>query len=161
MKLLLTGIRAFIGMLKPRASHPLHHVPVIRALHAALVAIVRHLVPGMNVEPVDAGPHEGEIREVINRIVERASDIDSFEANATRQSLEQFLEKWISRGSLKNYWDDWGDNGLLMSAEAAAERAVSQQSTRGAKSTPNSLRSVEPSTAFVIRSEEYERKIDR
>lgn len=121
-----------------------------RALHAAFVAIVRHTVPGMHTEPVDAGKHEKEIREIIDRMVERAYVVDPEEADAVRSTLENYLQKWMARGVLDKYWDDWGDKGLLLSAEAAAERAINQKSARSGWPTPNSLRSVEASTSFVL-----------
>ena len=43
-----------------------------RALHAALVAAVRHLVPGMLDSPEGAGDHEAEVMNLIDEIVARA-----------------------------------------------------------------------------------------
>ncbi|MEZ0003190.1 DNA/RNA helicase [Sinorhizobium fredii] len=129
-----------------------------RAIHAVLVAIVRHLVPGMQREPIEAGPMENEIRAVIDRIVARARVIDDEEARAVGDTLHAFLDRWIARGRIRMYWDDWGDNGLLMSAEKAAERAIGRRSARWAKASPNSLRSVEPSTAFLLRPDRSRRE---
>nr|CAD6612850.1 DNA helicase [Rhizobium sp. Khangiran2] len=129
-----------------------------RAIHAVLVAIVRHLVPGMQREPFEAGPMENEIRSVIERIVARARVIDDEEAHAVADTLYAFLDRWIARGRIRMYWDDWGDNGLLMSAEKAAERAIGRRSARWAKASPNSLRSVEPSSAFLLRPDRARRE---
>lgn len=129
-----------------------------RAIHAVLVAIVRHLVPGMQREPVEAGPAVNEISAIIEKIVERARLIDRDEAKAVGDALHDFLNRWIARGRIRKYWDDWGDEGLLMSAEKAAERASGRRNARWAKATPNSLRSVEPSSAFLLRPDRTSRE---
>jgi hypothetical protein len=129
-----------------------------RAIHAVLVAIVRHLIPGMQREPVEAGPASSDISAVIDKIVARARLIDSDEAKAVGDTLHNFLNRWIARGRIRKYWDDWGDNGLLMSAEKAAERAIGRRNARWAKATPNSLRSVEPSSAFLLRPDRAPRE---
>jgi ATP-dependent helicase YprA (DUF1998 family) len=129
-----------------------------RAIHAVLVAIVRHTIPDMADEPIDAANHEAEIRAVIDRIVERAHDVDEEEAHAVGIGLHAFLERWVARGRIKHYWDDRSDEGLLISAEKAAERAAERRSARWATPSPNSLRSVEPSSAFVLAKEHLPRR---
>lgn len=129
-----------------------------RAIHAVLVAIVRHTIPGMAGEPIDAADHETEIRAVIERIVRRARDVDEEEAHAVGEGLHEFLERWVARGRIKYYWDDQSDEGLLISAEKAAERALERRNARWATPSPNSLRSVEPSSAFVLAKEHLPRR---
>ncbi|CUW93654.1 helicase-related protein [Agrobacterium genomosp. 2] len=129
-----------------------------RAIHAVLVAIVRHTIHGMSAEPIVAADHETEIRAVIDRIVQRARDVDEEEAHAVGQALHEFLERWIARGRIKYYWNDQSDEGLLISAEKAAERALERRSARWATPSPNSLRSVEPSSAFVLTKEHLPRR---
>lgn len=129
-----------------------------RALRAAFVAMVRHLVPGMQGQPAEAALHADAIRAVIDMIVERAEAIDPEEVRDVRSELEAFLDWWLSRGPVREYWDDWGDNGLLMSAEAAAERAASRKSKRSAYPAPNSLRSVEPAAIFMLRPGKSEKE---
>ncbi|MEP1612061.1 MAG: DNA helicase [Roseobacter sp.] len=121
-----------------------------KALHAPFVAMVRHLVPGMLHSPNQAKDRRAQLEKVIDMICARVSRVDEAEAAATRNELEEFLEHWIRRGNLKGYWDDWSDNALLISAEKAAESQASNFSKGLAKATPNTLRSVEASTKFVI-----------
>ncbi|WIV50274.1 DNA helicase [Marivivens sp. LCG002] len=121
-----------------------------KALHAPFVAMVRHLVPEMLYSPNDAQKYRARLEDLIDRICERVSTIDEPEAEATRKELIDFLENWIRRGNLKGYWDDWSDAALLISAEKAAESQASNFSKGLARATPNTLRSVEASTKFVI-----------
>jgi hypothetical protein len=124
-----------------------------RALHAPFVAIARHLVDGLQNEPVDISGHEAEIGNLIDRIVSRARRIDPEEAEAVEKFLEQRLEDWVRRGPLQSYWNDNKlDDSLLMSAEKAAEREAGGFRKHSAWPTPNSLRSVEASVDFILRS---------
>ena len=125
-----------------------------KALHAPFVAMVRHLVPGMLYSPNDANKYRAQLEDMIDRICARVTTIDEPEAEATRRELMEFLENWIRRGTLKGYWDDWSDAALLISAEKAAESQASNFSKGLAKATPNTLRSVEASTKFVIKNQE-------
>ena len=124
-----------------------------RALHAPLVAIARHLVDGLQNEPVDIRGFEAQMAQLIARIVSRARRIDPDEADAVEQFLEQRVEDWIRRSPLPNYWNDNKlEDSLLMSAEKAAEREASGFRRQAAWPTPNSLRSVEASVEFVLRN---------
>jgi hypothetical protein len=122
-----------------------------RALHAALVAMARHLIPGLEAEPVCAAGHEAELQKLVDLIVERATRIDFDEAQRVREYLESKVAEWIARGTLPKYWDDWRDQGLLLSAEKAAELSAASRNAGRAWPTPNSLRSVEGSVEFVLR----------
>jgi hypothetical protein len=125
-----------------------------KALHAPFVAMVRHLVPGMADTPAAAARHEAEIRNIISIIHSRISRVDADEADTARQELTEFFEKWLRRGALNRYWDNWSDEALLISAETAAESRASGFSAGLARATPNTLRAVEPSTKFVITEKE-------
>lgn len=116
-----------------------------RALHAPLVAMVRHLVPGMS-DPSQAERYEEEICALVRDIVARVERTDAGEARRAEAMLEKFLESWITQSDLKHYWQDYSD-ALLISAEADADRG--RRSARQ-KPTPNSLRSVEASSKFVL-----------
>lgn len=121
-----------------------------KALHAPFVAMVRHLVPEMLYSPNEAQRYRVQLEEIIDRICARVSRVDETEAIATRKELLEFLDHWIRRGNLKGYWDDWSDAALLISAEKAADSRASNFSKGLATATPNTLRSVEASTKFVI-----------
>ncbi len=118
-----------------------------RALHAPYVALVRHLIPGME-NPSQIEYHQADAEALLDRIVDRIKRIDEPEAGAAREQLDKFLNEWFDRDNLKDYWQDYGD-ALLTSAEAAAERG-NRARFANQRPTPNSLRSVEASTMFVL-----------
>jgi hypothetical protein len=121
-----------------------------KALHAPLVAMARHLVPGMLDNPAAAENHQAEIEALIELICQRISNVDPDEVADARRELEKFLELWLCRGALPKYWDNWSDNALLISADAQATSNASGFSPGRARATPGTLRAVEPSTGFVI-----------
>lgn len=118
-----------------------------RALHAALVAAVRHLVPGMLDSPSVEDEAEDEAMELIELIVQRAARIDP-EETAVRHELERRLDLWRAR-SPTVYWSDYkGGKSLLQSAEQAAARRAAGRDAGAAWPTLNSMRSVEAGTPF-------------
>ena len=121
-----------------------------RALHAPLVALARHLIPGMAAEPVDASSHEDALLDFVDAIVARAERSDERETTAVRQYLESRVDEWMGRGAIR-YWDDGKpDRSLLMSAEKSAAQAAIRRRPSAAWPTPNSLRNVEASAEFVL-----------
>ncbi len=118
-----------------------------RALHAPYVALVRHLVSGMT-DPGAIDRHEQEAEALLEKVIDRVERIDPTEADAARRQLDEFLTLWFDHQGLNSYWDDYGD-ALLTSAEAAAERGNKARFSKQ-KPTPNSLRTVEASTPFVL-----------
>lgn len=132
-----------------------------KALHAVVASLVRHLVPGMlpdegaaYFDPSD--PVVLSILETIQRRVAAASD--EIEASETSADLDAIVEKWSRRsdeaqsssGRLR-YWIKKAPFGrtaphLMCSAEEA--------SPGGSRAwpTPNTMREVEPSTAFVLKT---------
>lgn len=122
-----------------------------KALHAPFVAMARHLVPGMLNTPAAAENHEADLKALINLICQRISNVDPGESDAARRELEEFLKLWLRRGALPKYWDNWSDNGLLISADAQATSNASGFTKGLARATPGTLRAVEPSTEFVIK----------
>lgn len=118
-----------------------------RALHAALVAAVRHLVPGMLDSPQMDDDAEDLALDLIDQIVERAARIDP-EETAVREELEHLLDTWRAR-SPAVYWSDYkGGKSLLQSAERAAARRAAGRETGAAWPTLNSMRTVEAGTPF-------------
>lgn len=118
-----------------------------RALHAALVAAVRHLVPNMLDSPRIEDDAEEAAMELIDLIVERAGRIDP-EETAVRDELERRLDAWRAR-SPSVYWSDYkGGKSLLQSAERAAARRAAGRDVGAAWPTLNSMRSVEAGTPF-------------
>lgn len=120
-----------------------------RALHAVLVAAVRHLVPGMLNTPVFDAPAETQARAMIAAIVSRARIIDSNETAVERELTER-LEIWLDRSPI-NYWHDYKPReSLLQSAERAATEKALGRSAGEAWPTMNNMRSVEAGTPFRL-----------
>jgi ATP-dependent helicase YprA (DUF1998 family) len=122
-----------------------------RALHAPLVALVRHTVSGMSRKPSLNPQAEQAARQFAKRLVERAGRIDPEESSAVARQLEQLIEEWRNREPLRSYWNDRAINtSLLISAERAAAMRAAGRLPGLAWSTPNSLRNVDPGTPFVL-----------
>lgn len=129
-----------------------------KALHAVLVALVRHLVPGMAERPKLDMATTAEREKMVTAIVSRAEHVDPSEASAVRAKLTELLEEWASHPEVAKYWDDYGRaRSLLMSAEQFAAIVAGDGDLRADGSsgalwpTPNSMREVEPGTPFVLR----------
>lgn len=122
-----------------------------KALHAVLVALVRHLVPGMLKKPKLSADARSQAQELAGRIAARVKDIDGVEYAGVVELLNQKLEEW-AEAEVKEYWDDSGKtSSLLMSAEqAAAGKASGTSRARALWPTPNSMREVEPSSPFIL-----------
>jgi len=122
-----------------------------KALHAALVAMVRYLVDGMIDRPTLSKEKKSQLEKLAERIAARAGIIDSSELAGVEEDLSRLIEEWSDRSELKIYWDDNpSGHSLLMSAEQVAAIKEAEWNLRRVWSTPNSMREVEPSTQFVI-----------
>ena len=120
-----------------------------RALHAALVSMIRHGVPVMAGSPVlnDAGVAGSQI--VVDEIVQRATDIDPLERNVLRELKHKLIE-WEARNP-RAYWNDRQANrSLLQSFERAAALRALGRGIGEAWPTMNNMRSVEPSVPFRL-----------
>jgi hypothetical protein len=131
-----------------------------KALHAVVAAIVRHLVTGMDgdSDALDFDATDPEVRNLIDKVVRRASNSsDGVEAADTAADLAAIVREWTQRSSDTRaagrrllYWERPAPFGatlphLMTSAEAG------NRSTGLAWPTPNSMREVEPSTAFSLK----------
>ena len=122
-----------------------------KALHAALVALVRHRFGKSNVR-LKNNEKKKIIDEVLPIIMARINRIDKREVKPAMSELIDFLNYWEERSELKTFWNDNRPaSSLLISAEKAAARQASGKKSFDAKPTPNSVRNVEPSTLFKIR----------
>jgi hypothetical protein len=122
-----------------------------RALHAALVAAIRHLVPGMLDRPDLAHGPEDRIEAIVDLILQRAARVDPEEVGL-KGELERRIEKWRASPA-RRYWDDFRPRqALLQSAERVAKlRALGRQPGE-AWPTMNSMRNVEASSPFRLAS---------
>lgn len=131
-----------------------------KALHAVLAAAVRHLVDDMDNDAAarDFQANDEEVRAVIEAIRARAASAScQIEGAATSTDLEAIVLDWAQRsqdaqsgGSQLVYWEKKAPYGrtlphLMMSAEDGG------RGTQLAWPTPNSMREVEPSTAFSLK----------
>lgn len=131
-----------------------------KALHAVLAAAIRHLASGMEDDEAarDFDPADRQVRAVLAAIRERArSASDDVEGEDTADDLLAIVREWGQRsrtartgGTDLLYWERKAPFGrtrphLMTSAEEGARPG------RTAWPTPNSMREVEPSTAFVLR----------
>ncbi|MBX7512989.1 hypothetical protein K3179_00360 [Qipengyuania sp. GH38] len=132
-----------------------------KALHAVLAAAVRHLVDRM--EDDDAAgrfaPNSEAVREIIKIIEDRAfSASENVEGEDTVDDLAALIEEWTMRssdasttGKALRYWDPgsgFSHAGSYLMRSAEDGRGTGRKSWP----TPNSMREVEPSTAFMLKN---------
>lgn len=126
-----------------------------KALHAAVVALARHLVPSLRDDPPALNDAlRDQLETIVRALEDRARSVDYSEADAVGCEIGEFLDRWQSRGPLNRYWDDSHPrNSLLVSAEYAAARAARTGGWSGpAEPTPNTMREVEPSVRVRMTS---------
>lgn len=124
-----------------------------RALHAPLVALVRHGIEGMSDNVALGDLHAEVVEAIIDLIGNRAGAIDPEERAEVLAELRDFVTLWREWGTLEWYWNDRSTKkSLLISAERAADLAARSGKYSGAAMpTPNSMRNVEPSSVLVMR----------
>ena len=130
-----------------------------KALHAVVAAAVRHLVADMDEDESarEFDPSDTRVQRVLAAIINRArSASNDVEGDNSASDLEGIVRKWAERsqnsrttGTPLLYWERKAPFGntkphLMTSAEDG------ERSGRTAWPTPNSMREVEPSTAFVL-----------
>lgn len=121
-----------------------------RALHAALVAAIRYLVPGMRDNPGAVDSHLAQVQAIIKTIEDRVARVDSLELDPTIAQLRDLLQVWRARRP-RDYWSDGqAASSLMESAEKAAARQAAGRGQGMAWPTPNTLRAVEPGVDFRL-----------
>ena len=131
-----------------------------KALHAVLAASVRHNVPGMSGdhEAIAFDPSSADVQKVLEFLGRRARNCsEGLEEDDTMSDLKHAVSTWTRKceeshasGKRLLYWERKAPFGntaphLMRSAEQMRSPGSS------AWSTPNSMREVEPSTAFVLK----------
>ena len=137
-----------------------------KALHAVVAAAVRHLVPDMDDEKAarDFDASDAAVQKVLAAIGRRAHSAsrvingdESIEGDETKADVEGIVWQWGERsrasraaGTALLYWERKAPFGrtkphLMTSAEEG------KKPSRTGWPTPNSMREVEPSTAFALR----------
>lgn len=120
-----------------------------RALHAVLVALVRHLVPGMLDKPdLDVADPDA-LEAVVEDIVARASAVDPSETDVETE-LRDRLDRWRMRAP-GSWWNEFRiRESLLQSAERAATMRALGRAPGEAWPTLNNMRNVESSVPFRL-----------
>jgi hypothetical protein len=114
------------------------------------VICARHLIPELRTSPSGAAAVRPDLQAILDRILARARSVEQSPAETAgaEGELRTFLDLWVNRPDLTEYWDKW-KNSLLTSAEEAQQHG--RVTGLLPRPTPNSLRSVEASTAFALR----------
>jgi hypothetical protein len=118
-----------------------------RALHAVLVAVIRHLIPAAQNRPVLDAATITAAEGLIDKIATRAACIDPQETQV-RADLIKLLRRWIARAPA-HYWTRHNTSLLQSDAEAAAKRATGR-AIGAAWPTPTSMRGVEPASPYRL-----------
>jgi len=124
---------------------------VEKAIHAAFVSLVRHMIPSMRSQPRLTAEARDEAVRLRDVILARVRDIDADEESTVRAAIDRLIQEWINRDDLEDYWVDNGKKvGLMISAEQYAAKRASGAAIDSAWPTPNSMRDVEPTTLFRL-----------
>ncbi|HJW55298.1 MAG TPA: helicase-related protein [Burkholderiaceae bacterium] len=131
-----------------------------KALHAVLIAAIRHLVPGMSGDE-DASKFAGALADVdaiLARIEARIeAGTEGVETEEALVQMRDIVQQWALRsaeakatGSKLNYWEKKAPFGKTTPYLMYAAEEGNNGSGFG-RPTPNTMREVEPSTAFVFK----------
>lgn len=119
-----------------------------RALHAALVAMVRHLDPSMQEGPRLQDAPDSLLAAVVGEIERRVLAIDPREKDACAVEIDELMGNWEAR-SPTYYVNPMNINrSLLVSADLNARRRATGRLPPDAWPTMNNMRSVEATTPF-------------
>ncbi|WP_081677813.1 helicase-related protein [Novilysobacter defluvii] len=119
-----------------------------RALHAALVAMIRHGDPAMRSRPDLGAAPDSLLAHVVAEIERRVSSVDERELRACSSEVDERLGNWDARKPVA-YNNRWKPNeSLLISADLNAQRRAAGRLPPAAWPTMNNMRSVEASTRF-------------
>jgi len=132
-----------------------------KALHAVLAAAVRHLVNGMrdDEDAIAFNPATPAIQKIVDYLAARADHAsEGLEADDAREYLTHVVEIWRRRceearvaGTRFLYWEKRAPFGRKTAPHLMRSAEQLRSPGSGAWPTPNSMRDVEPSTAFVLR----------
>jgi hypothetical protein len=131
-----------------------------KALHAVVASVVRHLVPGLSDDDdaIRFDPGNPQVALLVGAILARVGAASNgLELQDTKSDLDAIVSEWGRRsheaqtgsGRLR-YWEKKAPFGrTLPHLMCSAEEGAAAGSL--AWSTPNTMREVEPSTAFVLK----------
>lgn len=121
-----------------------------KALHAALVGMVRHSIEGMLEKPDSNLIIEENIQPIFEFIKNRVTRVSPRDLDETLDQLEELLDDWISRSPSEYKNPRKIGDSLMQAAEAYAQRLAQGRFPEEAWATLNSMRSVEASTKFRL-----------
>ncbi|NHA14143.1 helicase-related protein [Thioalkalivibrio sp. XN279] len=131
-----------------------------KALHAILIATLRQLTPGLRKddEAREFNPDHPLVRQVVDFLVERSRlASNGVEESETRDELDRVVQRWAMRaaeqraiGKKLRYWEAPAPPGRV-SPHLMRDAEKMRISDTPAWPTPNSMREIEPSTAFVLK----------
>jgi hypothetical protein len=119
-----------------------------RALHATLVAMIRHGAAAMAQRPDLTQAPNDLLQDVIAEIERRVDSIDSRENTACTKELDERLQNWGDRSPEFYNQPHKPNKSLLISADLNAQRKATGRLPSGAWPTMNNMRSVEATTRF-------------
>lgn len=119
-----------------------------RALHAALVAMIRHLDPSMRQRPRLQDAPDSLLAAVVGEIERRVLAIDPREKDACAMEIDERLDNWQSRSPTYYVNPKSFNKSLLISADLNARRRATGRLPPDAWPTMNNMRSVEATTPF-------------
>lgn len=120
-----------------------------RALHAVVVALARARIPGLrgNDSAVHISDFDSEIGKIVDEVLARIDAVDDTETAASRQQIDEFLERWRRRAaSTANFcYRDFDDptRALLVNAADSTDDLE-------AEATMWSLRDVDKSSSLYL-----------
>ncbi|OVE75066.1 hypothetical protein BVX95_00405 [archaeon D22] len=121
-----------------------------RALHAVLVAMLRHHSTALLTKPDLNNASDQLLSEVVSEIERRIESIDPREIAHSRDEIDALLSDWDAR-SPRVYMNDYRPaQSLLQSADRHARRRAAGLLVGAAWPTMNNMRSVEPSSKFKL-----------
>ena len=125
---------------------------VDRALRAVLAAMVRNMIGAMATNPRLYPSLREQVEGICQLIVARCDMVDSEEKLEVDSRLAAILDEWEARVTVDTYWDDRKSTSLLISAERSAQLSAAGKGGSAQWPAPNSMRSVEPTTPFRLKT---------
>lgn len=119
-----------------------------RAMHAALVAMIRHGDASMREKPDLNQAPDRLLSAVVEEIERRIGSIDPDELSGAREEIDKRMGDWESRAPATYLNDHKPNSSLLQSAERHARRRAAGRLSGAAWPTMYNMRTVEPSTRF-------------
>ncbi len=141
------------------SSSPFSPRAIQKAIHQPLVILARHKA---NVD-LKLKRNSEDFKKIIaikKYILKRIEDVSPNAINQAEDEIDNFINDWIERAAsnspeLKTWWssmEEYANTGLLAGAELVEARKARGKRPLKAKSTPNSVRNIDPSVIFKLRN---------